>query len=47
MRRKGFQTAGELRGKLSAPDITHRAAYERASYVTAMRAANAGGYAPW
>ena len=47
MRHKGFQTVGELRGKLSAPDITDRAAYERAGYVTAMRAANAGGYAPW
>jgi dihydroorotate dehydrogenase (fumarate) len=47
MRHKGFQTVGELRGMLSAPDITDRAAYERAGYVTAMRAANAGGYAPW
>ena len=42
MRHKGFQTAGELRGKLSAPDTT-----DRAGYVAAMRAANAGGYAPW
>ena len=47
MRHKGFQTVDELRGKLSAPDITDRAAYERAGYVTAMRTANAGGYAPW
>ena len=43
---KGFQTVDELRGMLSAPDITDRAAYERAGYVTAMRAANAGGHAP-
>jgi len=44
---KGFETVDELRGMLSAPDISDRAAYERAGYVTAMRAANAGGYAPW
>ena len=29
MRHKGFQTVDELRGKLSAPDITDHAAYER------------------
>jgi dihydroorotate dehydrogenase (fumarate) len=47
MGQKGFQTVDELRGMLSAPDISDRAAYERAGYVTAMRSANAGGYAPW
>ena len=47
MSHKGFETVDELRGMLSAPDIADRAAYERAGYVTAMRAANAGGYAPW
>jgi hypothetical protein len=32
---------------LSAPPADDPAARERAGYVTAMRAANAGAYAPW
>ena len=37
----------EVRGLLAAPRDTASAAYERAGYVTAMRAANAGAYTPW
>jgi dihydroorotate dehydrogenase (fumarate) len=47
MTRKRFQSIDELRGMLSAPPSTDQAAYERAGYVSAMRAANAGTYAPW
>jgi hypothetical protein len=32
---------------LSVPADTDQAAFERAGYVAAMRAANAGAYAPW
>ena len=32
---------------LAVPADADAAAYERAGYVTAMRAANAGAYAPW
>jgi dihydroorotate dehydrogenase (fumarate) len=47
MTRKGFQSIDELRGMLSVPQDADQAAYERADYVSAMRAANAGAYAPW
>ncbi|MGA9856492.1 MAG: dihydroorotate dehydrogenase-like protein, partial [Solirubrobacteraceae bacterium] len=47
MARKGFASVEELRGMLSAPPADDPAARERAGYVTAMRAANAGAYAPW
>jgi dihydroorotate dehydrogenase (fumarate) len=47
MDRKGFQSVDEVRGLLSVPAVADRAAYERAGYVTAMRAANAGSYNPW
>jgi dihydroorotate dehydrogenase (fumarate) len=47
MERKGFRTVDQVRGMLSVPDGTDQAAYQRAGYVTAMRAANAGAYAPW
>ena len=47
MARKGFQTLDEFRGMLSAPSDTDQAAYQRAGYVSAMRAANAGAYTPW
>lgn len=47
MARKGFKSVDEVRGMLSVPDIADEAAYERAGYVTAMRAANAGAYNPW
>jgi hypothetical protein len=36
-----------VRGTLSVPPDTDEAAYERAGYVTALRAANAGLYGPW
>ena len=47
MSRKGFQAVGELRGMLAVPADADEAVYERASYVTAMRAANVGMYQPW
>ena len=47
MDRKGFQTVEEVRGLLAVPSEADAGAYERASYVTAMRAANAGAYTPW
>lgn len=45
--RKGFRTLDELRGMLAVPADTDEAAYERAGYVSAMRAANARSYGPW
>jgi dihydroorotate dehydrogenase (fumarate) len=47
MSRKGFQSVDQLRGMLSVPAGADEAAHERAGYVTAMRAANAGAYNPW
>ena len=47
MARKGFGSLDEVRGMLSVPAGADQAAYERAGYVTAMRAANAGAYNPW
>ncbi len=47
MARKGFQTLDELRGMLSVPSGADGAAYERAGYVNALRAADAGAYGPW
>jgi dihydroorotate dehydrogenase (fumarate) len=47
MARKGFRSVQDLRGMLSAPPVADPAGRERAAYVTAMRAANAGAYAPW
>ncbi len=46
MARKGFRSLGELRGLLAVPTGADQAAYERAGYVTALQAANAGAYAP-
>jgi dihydroorotate dehydrogenase (fumarate) len=46
MARKGFRSVDELRGMLSVPTNTDRAAYERAGYVSTMRAANKGSYTP-
>jgi dihydroorotate dehydrogenase (fumarate) len=46
MARKEFKAVDELRGMLSVPPGTDEAAYERAGYVTALRAANAGAYSP-
>jgi dihydroorotate dehydrogenase (fumarate) len=46
MARKRFRSVDDLRGMLSVPIGTDRSAYERAGYVSAMRAANRGVYAP-
>ena len=46
MARKGLRSVNELRGMLSVPVDADRSAYERAGYVSAMRAANRGAYAP-
>jgi len=47
MSRKGFESVDDVRGLLAVPSAGDGAAYERSSYVTAMRAANAGAYNPW
>lgn len=47
MARKGFNAVDELRGLLSVPPGTDEDAFERAGYVTTLRAANAGAYTPW
>jgi dihydroorotate dehydrogenase (fumarate) len=47
MSRKGFRTVAEFRGMLAVPAGDDEAAYERAGYVSAMRAANIGAYSPW
>jgi dihydroorotate dehydrogenase (fumarate) len=47
MARKGFTALDEVRGLLAVPTAADPAAHERAAYVTAMRAANAGAYNPW
>jgi dihydroorotate dehydrogenase (fumarate) len=47
MSRKGFDALDRVRGLLAVPSEADAAAYERAGYVTAMRAANAGAYTPW
>jgi len=47
MARKGFESLEQLRGMLSVPGDADEAAYARAGYVSAIRAANAGAYAPW
>ena len=46
MASKGFQTVDDVRGLLAVPRDADAAAYERSSYVTAIRAANAGAYSP-
>jgi dihydroorotate dehydrogenase (fumarate) len=46
MARKGFATVADARGLLAVPADTDQAAYERAGYVTMMRAANRG-HGPW
>ena len=46
MARKGFQRVDELRGMLAVPSGADEAEVERAGYVAAMRAANAGAYSP-
>ena len=47
MARKGFQSVDELRGMLSVPPDADAAEYERAGYVTGLRAANVRAYSPW
>jgi len=47
MARKGFTALDDVRGLLAVPTAADRSAHERAGYVTAMRAANAGAYNPW
>jgi dihydroorotate dehydrogenase (fumarate) len=47
MSRKGFAGLDDVRGMLAVPAETDAAEFERAGYVSAMRAANAGAYAPW
>ena len=47
MARKGFHSVDELRGMLSVAPGTEAAGYERAAYVTGLRAANIRAYSPW
>ncbi|MGA2924800.1 MAG: dihydroorotate dehydrogenase-like protein [Solirubrobacteraceae bacterium] len=47
MRRKGFKSVDDLRGMLAVPGVEDEAAYERAGYVSAMRAANIRTHGPW
>ena len=47
MARKGFASVGELRGMLSVPAGADETEYERAGYVSALRAANARTQGPW
>ncbi len=46
MTRKGFADVGELRGRLAVPPGADQAAYERAGYVSALRAADSSS-GPW
>ena len=46
MARKGFTRVGEVRGMLAVPAGGDQAAYERAGYVGALRAANTA-QGPW
>jgi dihydroorotate dehydrogenase (fumarate) len=47
MARKGFEDLTRVRGLLAVPREEDATAYERAEYVRAMRAANAGAYTQW
>jgi dihydroorotate dehydrogenase (fumarate) len=47
MSRKGFSAVSDVRGLLAVPPDTDQAAYERAGYVDALRAANVGAYVTW
>jgi dihydroorotate dehydrogenase (fumarate) len=44
MARKGFRSLDQVRGMLAVPADIDEEEYERTSYVSAMRAANAGAY---
>jgi dihydroorotate dehydrogenase (fumarate) len=47
MARHGFHTVDQPRGMLAVPAGIDQAEYERASYVSALRGANAAAYGPW
>jgi dihydroorotate dehydrogenase (fumarate) len=47
MTAKGYAALDEFRGLLAVPAATDRSAYERAGYVSALRAANAATTARW
>ncbi|MDT7718856.1 MAG: hypothetical protein QOH09_4848 [Pseudonocardiales bacterium] len=47
MARKGFTAVDEIRGMLAVPTGPDESEYERASYVSALRAANAHAYGAW
>ncbi|MGD0219267.1 MAG: dihydroorotate dehydrogenase-like protein [Acidimicrobiales bacterium] len=47
MEEKGFATLDAVRGQLAVPASADGADYERAGYVTALRAANMAEYGPW
>jgi len=47
MRRKGFATIDEVRGKLSVPRGSDETAHERRGYVNALQQANSKSYGPW
>jgi dihydroorotate dehydrogenase (fumarate) len=46
MTAKGYTAVDEVRGLLAVPSAAERSSYERAGYVTALRAANARDYGP-
>jgi dihydroorotate dehydrogenase (fumarate) len=47
MARKGFASVDDLRGMLAVPTASDGAEFERAGYVSALRAANARVDGPW
>ena len=46
MDRKGFSAVDELRGMLAVPVSENASSYERAGYVSALRAGNTGSFGP-
>ena len=47
MARKGFASVDDLRGMLAVPTASDGAEFERAGYVSALRAANARAQGQW
>jgi dihydroorotate dehydrogenase (fumarate) len=47
MARKGFASVEDLRGMLATPVGSDTAQYERAGYVSNLRAANVRAYGAW
>jgi dihydroorotate dehydrogenase (fumarate) len=47
MRRKGFASVGDVRGRLAVPADADGTAHERAGYVNALDEANQSSYGPW